>query len=331
MREISNQRLRSVVNGVLLAVSAVLFPTAAHAQQAPQRPKAPSKVPMIGGRPSLEGTWTNSNATPFERPAELADQTKLNSEQAALFEKRMEDFRTHRSIKVTEVGHDNEAFIDIDVKVLPTLQTSLIVEPKNGRLPLRPEVEAVRDHNLNNFDHFESMSPWDRCVTRGPAPMLPANYNNGYQIVQTPTHMMIVAEMIHEARVIPIGVPHSDAKIKTWAGDSRGRWEGNTFVVETINFNNRGWLVTHNSVGRLRGVPYSESLHLVERFTRVDANTLNYEITFEDPQMFTAPWTVALPLQRDDGYQIFEYACHEGNSATDAIMRGARVQDAAKK
>lgn len=323
--------MNSAVRSLLLCIVGLVAVTAhtAYAQQATAKNSA--IVPMLHGHPSLEGTWTNSTATPFERPAEFADQTRLDVDQATVLEKRMEDFRTHRSIKSTEVGHDNEAFIDIDVKVLPSMQTSLIVEPKSGRLPLRPEVEKQRDYNLNNFDHFESMSPWDRCVTRGPAPMLPANYNNGYQIVQTPSHVMIVAEMIHEARVIPIdGSPHADAKIKTWAGDSRGRWEGNTLVVETINFNNRGWLVTHNSVGRLRGVPYSESLRLVERFTRVDANTLNYEIKFEDPEIFTAPWKVALPLQRDDGYQIFEYACHEGNSATDAILRGARVQEAQK-
>ncbi|MBC7983022.1 MAG: hypothetical protein H7Y02_04120 [Candidatus Obscuribacterales bacterium] len=318
----------AVAGAVVLAMSALITPARGAEQSKPPRVTKPRLT--VDGRPDLQGTWTNSTATPFERPPELAGQTLLTAEQAAAFEQRMEDFRTHKSIKLTEVGHDHEAFIDIDVKVLPTMQSSMVVEPADGRLPLRPEAERKRDYNLTNYDSYESMSPWDRCITRGPAPLLPANYNNGYQIVQTPTHIVILAEMIHEARVIPLnGSAHIDSRIKSWAGDARGHWEGDTLVVDTTNFNGKGWLVTHNSVGRLRGVPFSESLHIVERFTRVNFDTLNYEITIDDPKMFTSTWKASLPLQRDDGYKIFEYACHEGNSATDAILRGARTQEGA--
>lgn len=300
------------------------------AEQSTPRVAKPSVT--VHGYPDLQGTWTNSTATPFERPPELAGQSELTAAQAAILEQRAEDFRTHKIIKATEVGHDNEAFIDRNIKVLPTMQASLIVEPANGRLPLRPAAERQRDYNLTNFDSYESMSPWDRCVTRGPMPLLPANYNNGYQIVQTPAYVVILAEMIHEARIIPVDAiagakPHIDSRVKSWAGDSRGHWEGSTLVVDTTNFNDKGWLITHNGAGRLRGVPYSESLHLVERFTRVDADTLNYEITIEDPSVFTSPLKVSLPFKRDNAYQIFEYACHEGNGATDAILRGARVQE----
>jgi hypothetical protein len=278
----------------------------------------------------LQGTWTNSTATPFERPAEFAGQTVLTDKQAAMLEQRAEDFRTHRSFKPTDIGHDYEANVEPDIKVSPTMQTSLVVEPGDGRVPIRPEAERRRDFNLNNYDSYDSMSPWDRCITRGPTSLLPANYNNGYQIVQTPSYLLIHAEMIHEARIIYLdGAPHLDARIKTWAGDSRGHWEGATLVVDTTNFNDRGWLITHSGAGRVRGVPYSESLHIIERFTRVDTNTLNYEITIDDPKMFTSPWKVALPFKRDSGYQLFEYACHEGNGATDALMRGARVQEGA--
>jgi len=281
------------------------------------------------GHPDIQGMWTNGNVTPFERPPELAGQTTLTREQAAAIEQRYDDFRTHKSFKANEVGHDNEAFIDLVNKVAATMQSSLVVEPSNGRLPLRPEAERKRDFNLTNYDGFESMSPWDRCITRGPTGLLPANYNNGYQIVQTQTHVVIVAEMIHEARIIPLnGRPHIDARVKSWEGDSRGHWEGSTLVVDTTNFNAKGWLATHNGTGRLRGVPHSESLHIVERFTPVNANTMTYEITVDDPAMFTSPWKVSLPFTRDNGYQMFEYACHEGNSATDAIMRGARAQEA---
>ena len=295
-----------------------------------------TKPPLVDGHPDLQGTWTNSTATPFERSPELVGQSQLTNVQAATFEQRAEDFRTHKSIKSTEVGHDNEAFIDRNIKVLSTMQASLVVEPVDGRFPLRPEAERKRDFNLTNFDSYETMSPWDRCITRGPVPLLPANYNNGYQIVQTPNHIVIVAEMIHEARVIPLGSAaqsksHIDARINSWAGDSRGYWEGSTLVVETTNFNDKGWLITHNGAGRLRGIPYNQSLRIVERFTRVSIDTLNYEVVIDDPTIFTSPLKVSLPFQRDDTYQIFEYACHEGNGATDAILRGARVQEAASK
>jgi hypothetical protein len=314
---------------LLLAIVVPLtFATAEQAKPRIALPLTPD------GHPDLQGTWTNSTATPFERPPELAGQSVLTTAQAATFEQRAEDIRTHKAIKITEVGHDNEAFIDLNIKVLPTMQTSLVVEPIDGRFPLRPEAEHKRDYNLTNFDSYESMSPWDRCITRGPTLLLPANYNNGYQIVQTPGYVVIHAEMIHEARVITLATAarsksHIDTRVKSWAGDSRGHWEGTTLVVDTTNFNDKGWLITHNGAGRLRGVPYSEALHIVERFTRVSLDTLNYEISIDDPTIFTSPLKVSLPFSRDNTYQIFEYACHEGNSATEAILRGARAQEAA--
>jgi hypothetical protein len=174
------------------------------------------------------------------------------------------------------------------------------------------------------------MSPWDRCITRGPTALFPAGYNNGYQIVQTPDYVVVVSEMIHEARIIPLdGRPHADPHLRGWSGDSRGHWEGTTLVVDTINFTDKGWIATHAGSGRLRGVPTTEALHLVERFTPVDASTISYSMTIEDPAVYTAPWTFSMPLTRNDGYQIFEYACHEGNQAIANALRGARVQEAA--
>jgi hypothetical protein len=134
--------------------------------------------------------------------------------------------------------------------------------------------------------------------------------------------------------VIPLdGRPHADGKVRQWLGDSRGRWEGPTLVVDTTNFHDRGWISTHAGSGRLRGVPHSTSLHLVERLTRVDANTLKYEMTIDDPEVYERPWTFSMPLVRSDDYQIHEYACHEGNEATGLILRGARTleRDAAPK
>jgi hypothetical protein len=180
-----------------------------------------------------------------------------------------------------------------------------VTDPPDGRVPLKPEAETARDRNLTNEDSYELMSPWDRCITRGPGRMFPAGYNNAYQIVQTPGYVTIVHEMIHEARIIPVDRrPHLDASIRSWTGDPRGRWDGNTLVVETTNFNDKGWIATNAASARIRGVPHSGALRLVERFTRTDADTIAYEVTIEDPHVYTRPWTVAIPLNRDPSYQI---------------------------
>jgi hypothetical protein len=316
---------RASAASLLALLAAAPFAAANAADR--QHSKAAGVPRTPDGHPDLQGIWTSGTATPLERPDDLAPGERLNEAQAATLEQRAADFRSHKSTKPGDVGHDNEAFLDVQ-KVLPTMQNSLVVSPADGKVPLTPEAERRRDFNLTNYDGFESMSPWDRCITRGPASLLPAAYNNGYQIVQTPTHVVIMTEMIHEARIIPIdGSPHADARIRSWEGDSRGHWEGATLVVETTNFNGKGWLTTHNGSGRVRGVPYTEDLRMVERFTRTDANTLNYEMTIEDPTMYRSAWTASFPMQRDGGYQIYEYACHEGNTATEMILRGARVQE----
>jgi hypothetical protein len=173
------------------------------------------------------------------------------------------------------------------------------------------------------------MSPWDRCITRGvPAGMFPAGYNNAYQILQTPGYVVIFSEMIHEARIIPLDSgPHPGTGIRQWNGDSRGRWEGNTLVVETTNFNGKGWIATNAGAGRIRGIEQSASARVWERFTRIDEDTINYEVTIEDPAVYTKPWKLTIPLERDPGYMIFEYACHEGNRATENILSGGRAKE----
>jgi len=162
--------------------------------------------------------------------------------------------------------------------------------------------------------------------------MFPAGYNNAYQIVQAPGAVVIYYEMIHEARIIPIdGRPPLPSEIKLWNGDSRGHWEGNTLVVDTTNYNNKGWISTAAATGRIKGIPQSEALHVVERFTRVDRNTISYEVTIADPNAYAKPWTVAVPLNRDAGYQIFEYACQEGNHAVENILSGGRALEGTGK
>jgi len=134
--------------------------------------------------------------------------------------------------------------------------------------------------------------------------------------------------MIHNARIIPLdGRPHLSSGVKLWDGDPRGHWEGSTLVVDTTNYNNKGWIATSAATGRIKGIGQSEGLHVVERFTRVDADTINYEVTIDDPNIYTGPWKVAIPLNRESNYQIFEYACHEGNEAVGNILRGGRAAE----
>jgi hypothetical protein len=268
--------------------------------------------------------WTNGTATPFERPPGQAGKPFITDEEAAALEK---EFGERRGIRRPgDVGNDNEAFVDTGYKAAVTRQASQVIDPPDGRVPIRPAAEKRRDFNLRNVDSFESMSPWDRCITRGPTATFPAGYNNGYQLVQTRTHVMIVSEMIHEARIIPIdGRPHVPTNLGFWTGDSRGHWEGATLVIDTTNFHDRGWITTHATSGRLRGTPHTTGLHLVERLTRVNADTIMYEMRVDDPEIYDKPWTFANPLIRNDGYQMFEYACHEGNQATALILRGART------
>jgi hypothetical protein len=287
---------------------------------------APPRTP--DGKPDLQGTWTNGTLTPFERPAALAGKPFLTEEEAAETERQAAARRANPVRRPGDVGSDNEAFVDTGYKVTATRQTSLVVDPPDGRVVFLPAAEVARDFNLRNVDTYETMSPWDRCITRGPTGLFPAGYNNGYQIIQTPTHVVILSEMIHEARIIPTdGRPHASPNVRSWTGDSRGRWEGTTLVVDTTNFHAKGWITTHAGSGRLRGTPHTEALHLVERFTRVADDMLSYSMTIEDPTVYAKPWTVSIPFTRDDGYRIFEYACHEGNQATGLILRGARVQE----
>jgi len=276
--------------------------------------------------PDIQGFWTSGTLTPFERPAQLPQGDAAEQQRAAT-----EKFWAMGE-KPGDVGRDNDAFIDQHLEILPNGQTSLIVEPADGKVPFRPEALKRRDFNLTNFDSYETMSQWDRCITRQPTTMFPGSYNNSYQIVQTPAYVLIVAEMIHDTRVIPISrdgqAAHVDSRVRSWGGDSRGHWEGSTLVVETTNFNGRGWIATAANTAAVRGVPYSDQLRTVERFTRTDHDTMQYEITIEDPVNYTAPWKVAYPLARDDQYQVFEYACHEGNHAVEMILGGARAQEA---
>ncbi len=292
------------------------------------------------GQPDLQGIWTNATITPLERPKALAGKAVLTEAEAAELEKQIAQQRVKSdTFGSLESGSYNQFWYDSGTKVLSTRQTSLVVDPPDGRVPVRPSAEARRDYNAaHNADSYEFMSRWDRCITRGvPGSMFPAGYNNAYQIVQTPGYVAIAHEMIHDVRIIPIDLNSTGGDKPlglsvgggTWMGDSRGRWEGDTLVIETSNFNNKGWISTSAASGRIKGIPHTDQLKLVERLTRVAKDTIRYSVTIEDPEIYTSPWTVSFPLTEDPDYRIYEYACHEGNYALENILRGARAADAA--
>jgi hypothetical protein len=314
---------------VLAAVTA--FAGAGVAAQRGTEPETWTAPRTPGGQPDLQGIWTNATSTPFERPPALADRAFLTEQEAEALERQAAARREEDGPpRAGDVGSYNQFWFDSGERVVATRRTSLVVDPPDGRVPLRPEAEAARDRNrAHEGDSFEFMSVWDRCITRGvPGGMFPAGYNNAYQILQVPGFVVIHYEMIHESRIIPIDRrPHLPAHVRSWNGDARGHWDGDTLVVDTTNYNNKGWIATQAAAGRIKGVPQTESLHVVERFTRISADTITYEATIEDPQMFTRPWTVSIPLQRDTDYRIYEYACHEGNRAVEGVLRGARAQE----
>jgi hypothetical protein len=295
------------------------------------------------GQPDLQGIWTSSTLTPLERPPELAGKQVLTPAEAAAYEKQLLQ-RGNRDIRgesadVDVAGAYNELWFDRGKKVVGSRRTSLIVDPPDGRVPpLTPEaqkrVDAARAYaRLHPADGPEDRPLAERCLlwpTAGP-PMLPGPYNNNYQIVQAPGYVVILVEMIHDARIIPIsggpvdGRPHLPQSIRQWLGDPRAHWEGNTLVVETTNFTSK----TSDVGAGLRGPTFrgsDDKLRLIERFTRVDANTLRYQFTVDDPTAFTKQWSAEIPMSKIQS-PILEYACHEGNYAMTGVLAGARAEE----
>ena len=300
------------------------------------------------GDPDLQGVWDFRTITPLERPGDLADRAFLTEEEAAAFAD-IQTRRQNRDLIDSEQGGlnyapesdggvipYNEFWYDRGTSVISSRRTSLVIDPSDGRLPpYTPEAQRSADaqrargreeqRGRPRADGPEDRGTGDRCIQHGKAgpPINPGGYNNNMQLFQAPDHVAILNEQIHDVRLIPVdGPPHLGPKIPQWMGNSRGRWEGQTLVVETRDFNGR-----HQQVGRPRRSS-GEQLVLIERFTRLDADTLIYEYTVTDPATWVSPWTAQIPMKRNPD-QVYEYACHEGNYSLTTILRGARLEEKA--
>ena len=277
------------------------------------------------GDPALGGAWTNATMTPLQRPADLAEKEFLTAEELAARQGEVSERSSLDNRPRTETGAYNEFWME---RGSLNRRTSLVIDPPSGRLPALTGPEQIRQSTRTDsyiqakFDSWLDFNKLDRCITRGmPGAMMPGFYNHNYQIVQNEDHVVILVEMIHDARIIPLdGRGPLDSNLRQWLGASRGHWEGDTLVIETTNFNDK---ITGRGGTVFSG---SEHLHVVERLTRVSADTIDYEITVSDPTVWTEPWTVSLPMTAMD-QTVFEYACHEGNYALPNILSGARFEE----
>jgi hypothetical protein len=287
------------------------------------------------GDPDLQGLWSNATLTPLQRPRELGDKEFFTREEAAAYvRQRMEAVNADRDIgQGDSVGSYNDAWFDRGNSIVPTLRTSLIIEPSTGRFPpLTPEAQR----QLEEHQAYAAMHPADgpedrylteRCIVFGgaAAPMFPEPYNNNYYIVQTPDYVSILVELNHEVRIIPLdGREHFPSDVRQWLGDSRGHWEGDTLVVETTNQKHGNYFY---GVQYLEGL-ISEDFRVVERFTRTGPDQIRYRATVHDPAIFTAPWTVEIFMHPQEGPMV-EYACHEGNYGLRGLLQAARADEAA--
>ena len=315
-----------------LSLSSRRFPAVALLAAIPLA--AQTRIPRApDGHPDLQGVWTNATLTPLERPAAFAGKLTASDAEAAVWEKAQQDELKagdgisdsdfHRRAGSGETGGYNALFIDRGselARVDGVKRTSLIIDPPDGKVPaLTPEARQRLAKLRRGTDSPRDRALSERCLlafgsSSGP-PMLPVLYNNNYQIVQTPGAVMILVEMVHDVRVVRMSATHAPDTVRQWLGDSVGHWEGDTLVIDTTNFNDQ--VIFRGS---------SRNLHVVERLTRVDAGTMLYRATIDDPASFSKSWTVEYPFTATRG-PVYEYACHEGNYAMVDILGGARKEE----
>lgn len=311
---------------VSIAIPLILAVSAAGAQT--------SRTPW--GDPDLQGSWSNATLTPLQRPEELAGKEYFTPEEARAYVQEVmaetnPDLNLEEDIENAEIGSYNNAWFDRGNNIVPTLRTSLVIEPENGRVPpFTPEAQRQHEENLAYAEMHPADTPADRFLTErcivfggGAAPMLPEPYNNNYYIVQTPDYVTIMAELNHEVRIIPLdGRPHFPEHVRQWVGDSRGHWEGETLVVETTN----QWPNRHFYGVQMLNSVMSEDFRVVERFTRTGPDQIRYRATVNDPTVFTEPWTVEIFMHPQEE-PLVEYACHEGNYGLRGLLSAARADE----
>ena len=317
------RKQHTMVRWIGTGVCGLLLTAAAAAGQAAQG---------AGSTRDLKGVWDFRSAIPFERPDELAGRETLTPEEAAAFEKERVDAQNvdlwrDENGRLPVSGGYNNFWYDRGTTLGEERRTSLVVDPPDGKIPARSaeaQARGERRRMLLGRDAFgpEDRGAFERCImgfNSGP-PMNPSAYNNNMQLFQTADHVVILNEMVHDARVIPMdGSPHLPDQVRQWKGDSRGRWEGDTLVVETRNFTDKT---------SFRGS--GPDMRLVERFTRLDTDRLLYEYSVDDAASFARPWSVRVVMQRSDS-SLFEYACHEGNYGMENLLRSARVRDSQRE
>ena len=279
---------------------------------------------LADDRPDLQGMWVNDTVTMLERPNRFGEKEVFSEQEAANYERDLVGRWKDRfgDLELTTTGELSPEWQEHGT-VVPGRRTSLIVDPRDGKVPLRPEVRArVQARNLeleaHPADDPEARTLFERCLTAPVVPMMPPVYNHGLQIVQTRDHVLIFTEMIHDTRIVRINAAHLPPAIKLWLGDSIGRWEGDTLVVDTTNF-----------TGKTRWRQSGEGLHIVERFTPESSTQIRYDFSVEDPSAYTQIWSGRLWITRSAG-AIYEYACHEGNYSMVGILKGARFGDRPK-
>jgi hypothetical protein len=297
----------------------VRLPPSPSGLRSPGKPDATYNAPRTPwGHPDLQGVWTTDDArsVPLQRPMEFGDRRWLTDQEYA--ERKRRDDETRGDVKgaagtfVGEVGTRTHR------------QTSLVIEPSNGRVPARTPAAEQRTATLQKAVNpllpttWEDRSLFERCISRGPLASLPTLYGNGLRIVQGPGVVAISHEMIHEARIVPLDSRPIGDPLHSYMGYSIGRWEGDTLVIETRGFTNKT---------ALAGTRHSEKLKVVERLTRTAADTITYEATVDDPDTWVAPWKVSVPLTTQAGYEVYPYECHEGNNALRNMLSAARAEE----
>jgi hypothetical protein len=322
----------TIVGGVLsTALVVAQAPGAGPARAATASKKKYTPPRASDGHPDLTGVWSYATITPLERPADLADKAFLTVEEAAAYEKHLLEINnkdSRASDKTADVSSAyNDFWWDRGTKIVGTRRTSIITDPENGKLPpltaegqARATARAAARAARGPADGPEDRNLAERCLVSlnaGP-PIVPSAYNNNIQLFQTRGNIGIFNEMIHNNRIIPLDTrPALDPSVHQWMGDSRGRWEGDTLVIETRNF---------RVESAFRGA--SDALVVVERFTRIGPDELNYEFTLTDPHTWTQPWSGQLGMSKIDD-KLYEYACHEGNHAMFGMLSGARADEKA--